>query len=242
MPYERAIVSNVWTASRQRLICWASPERTGSRETRTQTSVMSACSGRDLPTSRSLPQHWSSHTADIFRCAWPCSRISCYERLRTWREKAELHQIPPSAARAPDATSWFASIRTKRLLNNVSLAAHLRAASNALPDVERAALRDPDCSEPAAAFECVLADLLQRAGKRDLFDPTGLKAFFSDIFYAALDFKSFEIVAVIKCPILESLQRGGKFDVLYRTPVKNCSLPVILASDFLSPEFLQAFI
>ena len=83
------------------------------------------------------------------------------------------------------------------------------------PDVERAAILNPDCFETLTVFKYVLAYLFKRIGKRDFFDPTVPETLLSDIFYAALDFNSLEILTVIECIFFKSPQCGRKCNDLY---------------------------
>ena len=145
-------------------------------------------------------------------------------------------------ARAPEAMHWLISIIRNVCSNNVSLAAHLRIASNTFPGIERASLLDPDCFEPVAALKCVLANLFQSAGKRNLFDPTAAETFLSDALHTVRDFDASEICAVKECVFLYFPQRGGKCDALYRARAKNASFPIVSANDLFFPERLQALV
>ena len=119
---------------------------------------------------------------------------------------------------------------------------HLYIASNTLPDVENASLLDLDCFEPVAALKCVLANLFQRAGKRNLFDPTAAETFLSDALHPVRDFDASEIRAVTECVFLYFPQRGGKCDALYSARAKNASFPVVSPNNLFFPERLQALV
>ena len=80
---------------------------------------------------------------------------------------------------------------------------HVIAAT--LLDVGRTAIFRPDYFETAAVAKRVFACFFERAGKRDFFDSTVSETKLSDVLHAIRNFKSFEIVAVVKCLVLESL-------------------------------------
>ena len=94
-----------------------------------------------------------------------------------------------------------------------SLSAHLDVFTYISLDVERAAFLDPHYFEPVAARKRVVADFLERAGKRDLFDPAERKAPLSDVLDTVRDFDAPEILAAAERVRLEPLQRGRESDV-----------------------------
>ena len=124
----------------------------------------------------------------------------------------------------------------------ISLATHLHRVTYVLLNVERAALLNPDSSKIRTIRERVCAYPLERTGKRNLFDSTVPETHSSDIFYAGLNFKSFEVFAVTKCLAFESLQRRREFDVFYRTPRKNFSFPGVSVDKLFFTELLQSFV
>ena len=119
-----------------------------------------------------------------------------------------------------------------------SLAPHLHFSVHVLPEVDCAALFQPDSPETETVRNCVLSHFLERTRKRDFLNPAPAEALLPDVLHAVRDLDAREAVAVGERPRLDPLQRRGNSDALDRVPVEDFPLVLFPVDGLLRSQLL----